>query len=437
MDGKERTSAASKAPAYRWLVFGLLAAAYFLVYFHRTSPAVVAVDLMADLKAGAALMGLLASAYFYPYALMQIPAGLLSDSWGPRRTITSFFILAGLASIAFGLVNTAGQATLARVAVGLGVSMLFVPTIKVMTFWFRPSEFSTVMGLLMAVGGLGVLSAAAPLAFLSSVLGWRGSFIAIGVVTLALALAIWIFVRNRPEDKGFPSLIEADAAHGAQEAIKLWPGVRMVIGSRSFWPVAIWFFFVCGVFFGFAGLWGGPFLMHVHGLSRAEAGGVLSMSAVGMVLGSPLLTFLSDRVFHSRKVILVAGAIMTVLLSGYLAFFPTAFNLVGLYIWVFLLSLSASASVVIAFTSTKELFPVSIAGTAVGLVNLFPFLGGAVWQVVVGLVLETQPKTGEIYTAAAYGRGFLVLFISALIGLAGSLALKDTLKGTKKVEAAL
>ena len=122
---------------YRWVVFSLLSLAYLMVYFHRTSPAVVAVDLMRDLETGGALIGFLGSAYFYPYALMQLPAGLLSDSWGPRRTITVFFLLAGAASIFFGLAQSVSWAILARVLVGLGVSMLFVPTMKVMTHWFK------------------------------------------------------------------------------------------------------------------------------------------------------------------------------------------------------------------------------------------------------------------------------------------------------------
>ncbi|MGC9327095.1 MAG: MFS transporter, partial [Candidatus Hinthialibacter sp.] len=116
---------------YRWLVFFLLAVGYLLVNFHRLCPAVVAVDLMDDLKAGGSMMGLLASAYFYPYALMQIPSGLLSDSWGPRKTITTFFILAGVSSIAFGFASTAGWAIAARVFVGIGVAMFFVPIMKI------------------------------------------------------------------------------------------------------------------------------------------------------------------------------------------------------------------------------------------------------------------------------------------------------------------
>ena len=59
---------------YRYLIFIILGTAYVLVFFHRMAPAVVAVDMMTDLKTSGALMGVLASAYFYPYGLMQIPA---------------------------------------------------------------------------------------------------------------------------------------------------------------------------------------------------------------------------------------------------------------------------------------------------------------------------------------------------------------------------
>ena len=88
---------------YRYLIFAVLGSAYILVFFHRMAPAVVAIDIMADLQTSGALMGILASAYFYPYGLMQIPAGLLSDSWGPRRSIALFFIIGAVGSILLGL----------------------------------------------------------------------------------------------------------------------------------------------------------------------------------------------------------------------------------------------------------------------------------------------------------------------------------------------
>ena len=158
--------------------------------------------MQADLKTSGALLGFLAAAYFYPYALMQLPSGLLSDSWGPRKTIVIFFALAGAASIFLGTVESLGLAIMARAFVGLGVAMLFVPTMKVLTNWFRTDEFARMAGMLLAVGGLGGYTASRPLAWLSELLGWRGSFVAIGAATLVVAIAIWFLVRNTPQEMG-------------------------------------------------------------------------------------------------------------------------------------------------------------------------------------------------------------------------------------------
>ena len=67
------------------------------------APAVVAIDMMSDLNAGAVLIGFLASGYFYPYAIMQLPTGILSDTWGARKTITLFFLIASIGSVVLGL----------------------------------------------------------------------------------------------------------------------------------------------------------------------------------------------------------------------------------------------------------------------------------------------------------------------------------------------
>src|SRR5512136_2976406 len=108
-----------KVLIYRWLVFWIMALAYVFVYFHRLCPAVVAVDLQKAFGASAGLMGILASAYFYPYALMQLPAGLLSDSIGPRKTVTVFLTIAGVGSLIFGMASEIGAAIAARVMVGI------------------------------------------------------------------------------------------------------------------------------------------------------------------------------------------------------------------------------------------------------------------------------------------------------------------------------
>lgn len=422
------TKASAKPPGYRWVVFGLLAFGYLLVYFHRLCPAVVAVDMQTDLATGGALLGFLAAAYFYPYALMQIPSGLLSDSWGPRKTITVFFTLAGAASIFLGLVESTGWAILARGLVGLGVAMLFVPTMKVLTHWFPTAQFARMTGILMAVGGIGAYSASRPLAWLSDQIGWRGSFVAIGATTLLMAALIGLLVRNSPQDMGLPAVNPPERDNTDESpAIGLARGMRMVLSSGAFWVLAAWFFFSFGIFFSFGGLWGGPYLMQVYGLDKAEAGNILGMLALAMIVGGPFLSWLSDKVFHSRKKVIVLASVVTLGLTILLAFFTADLNRPVLYLLCFLLGMFNSAVVVVAFTSVKELFPVAIAGTSVGLVNLFPFLGGAVAPPVLGAILESYGKTGAGYAAAAYAQAFRVYFFLALIALGLACLVTETM----------
>ena len=85
---------AVKVLRFRWLIFLILALAYFFVYFHRLALSVVANDLIKDLQTTASVMGFLGSVYFYCYAAMQLPAGLLSDSLGPRKSVALFLIIA-------------------------------------------------------------------------------------------------------------------------------------------------------------------------------------------------------------------------------------------------------------------------------------------------------------------------------------------------------
>jgi len=423
-----------RAARYKWLIFALLSMAYLLVIFHRLAPAVVAVDMMQDLHAGPALMGLLASAYFYPYALMQFPVGLLADSWGPRRTITTFFVVAGAGSVLLGMSSNITEAIVGRLLVGIGVAPVMVHTMKIMTRWFRLQDFTFVMGIFMAVGGAGALSASAPFAYLSDVLSWRWCFVAIGLFSLVVTAGIWTFVRNRPEEMGFqPPEKLAAAGHNQGTNVSLWQGIKIVLKSWRFWPLATWFFFTFGVSFTFGGLWGGPYLMHVYGLTKPEAGQVLAMIAVGVMLGSPFLSYAADHLITSRKVMLIGSSGIVLILNSILAFFPSGLNVPLLYLICFLFGIFGSAIVIIAFTMTKELFPLAIAGTATGLMNLFPFLGGSSMQVASGIVLQSYEGVQVTYSADAYGLGFLLFVGANVIALVATLLVKETsrpMKGT-------
>ena len=193
--------------------------------------------------------------------------------------------------------------------------------------------------------------------------------------------------------------------------------------------MAIWFFFDCGIFFGFGALWGGPYLMHVYGMTRAEAGTILSMIAWGMIIGSPPLGFLSDKLMKSRKKPFILCNIVLVITLAFLSIYPSGLPRIALYILFFVFSICASAVVILGFTITKELFPMEIAGTSTGLVNLFPFLGGAIFMPLLGRVLDAYPKsdTGG-YPLEAYAMLILILLGASVVSLVCTMLTKETFK---------
>ncbi len=415
--------------SYRWVIFLILAMGYAIVYFHRVAPAVVVPELTRSFRIKGVALGVLASAYFYPYALMQLPSGLLSDSLGPRKTVTAFTLIAAAGAILFGISPTFFTAILGRIMVGLGVSVLFIPTLKILANWFEEEEFAIVTGILMAIGGLGWLSAATPLALLTLWLGWRVTFIIIGLVSLVLALLTYLIVRDHPAELGVSDILKAEdttSSSSGEQKLPLLQGVKMVLSEKKFWPLAVWFFCTGGILFGFGGLWAGPYLMQVYNLSKTQTGNILMMIAVGMIVGSPMLGLLSEKVFHGRKLVLLISSstltgiwvLFVLLVDGLSVFF-----LYGLF---FLLGIFASGIVVIGFAAAKELFPTQIAGTSTGMVNLFPFAGGALFQPVIGLVLDYSGKLDNIYSIEAYRISFVGFLLAAILALISVLFMRET-----------
>jgi MFS family permease len=156
------------------------------------------------------------------------------------------------------------------------------------------------------------------------------------------------------------------------------------------------------------------------------------MLAIGMIVGSPLLSYVSNSVLRARKPVIVISSVIVLALTAVLAFFTPHIPLFGHYAICFGLGVFSSAVVVIGFTANKELFPVKMAGTATGLVNLFPFAGGAVFQPILGVALEDDGKIDGKFTLAGYETAFLILFLCAVVALIASFYIKETLLPEKK-----
>ena len=412
---------------YRWYIFLILAAQYLIVYFQRVAPAVVAQELIDAFEISGTSLGLLASAYFYPYALTQIPVGILSDSWGPKKTLIVFGSVASFGAVFFGLAPRFEFAFAARAFVGLGVSAVFVSAMRIFAEWYRGIELARISGAFMAIGGLGWFAATTPLALLSQAFGWRMSFIVTGAVSIVFTVMTWRVVEDRPAKKGLPGLVE-HAGNGIPVKRNVPGDLKVILQDRHFWSIATWFIVRGGALFGFFGLWAGPYLMDVYQLSKSSTGNILSMVAFAMIFLSPVIGHLSDKTLTSRKKVLVGTSILNSICWLIMLLFYKTLPVPALYVLFFLMGVTISSVGTIAIIATKELFPAEISGTSMGTMNIFPFIGGIIFQPLMGYVLDSAGKTQGMYPPSAYRMIIWLLFITSLIALASITRSKETLK---------
>ncbi|PKO94637.1 MAG: MFS transporter [Betaproteobacteria bacterium HGW-Betaproteobacteria-10] len=407
----------------RWLILGIVAISYVLSFFQRFAPAGIAQDLASAFEASAASLGILAATYFYVYTVMQVPTGILVDTLGPRRILALGGLVGGVGSMLFGFAPTLDVALFGRTMIGLGVSVTFIAMLKLIAVWFEEARFATLVGVCMLVGNLGSILAGAPLSALAQASGWRGVFIGVGALSMVLAALCWIIVRDRPSVIGEPE----SRAPKFDRTVVLG-SLLAVLRNRSTWPAVLVNTGTSGAFFTFAGLWTVPYLMQVHGMTRALAAAHLSLWFGGFALGCFFIGSVSDRLGRRKPVMIACTHLFAAIwliwwscitMPQWASF--SLFALLGL----------TTAGFSLTWACAKEVNPPLLSGTSTSVANMGGFLAGALLQPLVGWVMDLGWK-GEILSGARFydvdtwRHGVLVVTICAMMGAAASWWIRET-----------
>ncbi|MBI4755887.1 MAG: MFS transporter [Betaproteobacteria bacterium] len=396
--------------ALGWSIWGLGALLYLVGFYQRVAPAVITDRLMTEFSLGAAALGNLSAFYFYSYAAMQIPTGVLADRWGPRRLLVGGAAVATLGTAVFAAAPTLAWANGGRLLIGASVAVAFVSMLKLATRWFHARHFVLASGLALATGILGAVLAGVPLRILVEAFGWRAVMWGSAALTGLLCAAIWLRVRDDPAQMGYASHAPGHAGPGGAHR-SVGHDIAHVFGYRNTWLLLLTPFGVAGAMLTFGGLWGVPYLSQVYGLGKKEAAAITSAMLVAWAVGGPLLGALSQRM--GRRKPLYVGTTAVALAGWCLIAFLPPLPLPALVALLLVLGF-VSGSLIIGFAFTKESVPLHLAGTASGICNMGPLLGGAVLQPVVGLVLDARwngalEAGARIYDAGAWQAGFVVM----------------------------
>lgn len=406
-----RADSTGLLPLLGWLVGSLF---FFYAWILRVSPSVMVEELMRDFAVGGAIVGNLSALYFYGYAGMQIPVGLLLDRFGPRRLMTVAAGVVAVACLMFAWSDGLVGASMARFLIGAGCAFSLVGAMAVAGQWFPRERFALLAGLAMMFGMAGGVFGQAPLRVAVDATDWRTTMATVAVFGFGLMLAAWLFVRDRRRGSGGVGAV--------------FQGLRRVAANRETWLNAVAGLGSTGPLLAFAGLWGVPYLQAVHDIDRVTAGTVTSVTFIGWGIGAPLIGWFSDRI-GKRRSPLIAGMILSALSLVAILYLP-GIPLWGVGVLCFGIGFGGSAQIV-CFALVREHNLPQYSGTAIGMVNALVTGAGALFQPMIGWLLDLgwdglMVDGARVYATGAYNLAFGVLVAGCIVGILCAVAVRES-----------
>ncbi|MGH9414462.1 MAG: MFS transporter [Terriglobales bacterium] len=401
-----------------WIIWTIASVFYLVAYFIRVSPAVMTQDLMRAFNIGAASLGTLSAAYFYAYVAMQIPVGILVDTWGGRKLLVWGAVATAVGSVAFGISTHFSVAFLARALIGGATAVAWIVCLKLITHWFPSHRFAMMSGFTLMLGNLGALFAQVPLRLLVVRFAWRPVTIASGGVILIFAVLAFAWVRNDPSELGLASYASETVRQKPARSGRIL-GILDMFRYRNTWLILFAQGGLLGPVLAFAGLWGPAYLDARFHLNATKAAGVDSIMLLAFAIASPLMGYLSDRM-GARKPIYVGSAIIAAVC------WSAMFLINGLSLTTFVtlaaIASFCAASCILGFAFGKESVPEHHLGAVSGLMNMGNMFGVMLLQPAVGWILDRlwsgqMAHGARIYSAGAFRVAFSLAVAWALLSI--------------------
>jgi len=394
----------------------LLVVAGVVNYFDRIALSIANQAVSDELNLSAAQMGLLLSAFSLPYAIAQLPMGILLDRLGARVMLGAGLLLWSIAQLAGGFVQTLNQFFVARVLLGVGEAPQFPAGAKVFSEWYAIEERGRPTGIFVASTTIAPALAPPVLTGLLIAFGWRGMFIIMGVVGVLAAIGWYALYRDRrdvvlqPDEVDHLSGVNRSANDDNAMTTAEWRGL---FTKRTTWGMALGFMGVIYMVFLYV-TWLPAYLQQERGLSLAESGWVLMIPFIGGTLGQLSSGIVSDRLLArglkpiaSRKWPICIGLVFAAAFTVPAAYTPNlTMAIICLTCAMYFVNLASGGTWALVSVAAPRRLVASLGS----IVNFGGYLAGAAAPLITGIVVD---QTGSFVNA---------LLISAAVALAGALA---------------
>jgi MFS family permease len=387
----------------RALVLALLALAcgHMLSTLLRTIPA-ISLDLMAaDFHLEPQALASLTSIYPFAFAAAQIPVGAAMDRFGVRPVSLSLLAGTVIGSVVAGFATGPASFALGQLLLGISTSGMLMCPMTLAAKNLSAARFGLWSGAILSIGNIGMLLSSSPLAFVVDHWGWRAGFWISAGLGVVVALAVFALVPRQ----------EAAHADRSSPLAQMTEVIRLGLSRQLRGLIAVALVSLAASLV-LRGLWGGPWLMEIKGLSRIEAGNELGLFTLALIVGPLLIGILDRNVGHRREVLAAAhfvAVLALVLMAAGAPHFPVS-DLFGVAVMpaqydavLFVLIGIAVSAQPLLYGMTRQMVDAQNTGKALSAINLAFFLGAALMQSSTGVV------------AAVYGLPAVLLYMAAAL----------------------
>lgn len=407
-------------------MLGLLFVCVVINYMDRANVSVAGTAISASLGFTPVQLGYLFSAFGWTYAALQIPGGILANAYRPRPLYSLSLLTWSGFTLAQGFVGGLTSLIGLRLATGATEAPAYPINNRVVTAWFPENERASAIAIYTSGQYVGLALLAPAMSYVLTVLGWRGLFIATGLVGIVWS-GLWYWLYRDPHSHPRVNAAELDAMvrggalveTGRTDKSKTafdWSRLGEVFKHRKLWGIYLGQFSVTSTLWFFL-TWFPTYLEKYRGIAVMKTGLLASVPFLAAFVGILSSGFLSDHLSRrgasagvARKIPMIAGLALSMTIVG--ANFVESTSAV-----IFFMSLAffGNGMASIAWVFVSLLAPKHLIGLTGGVFNFFGNLAGIVVPTVIGYLI----RGGSFAPALAFVGALALIGIASYLFLVG------------------
>lgn len=344
-----------------WVVCLTAGLFFFYEYIQMNMFNVISAPFMTSFHLSAQLMGFVDSFYFSANVIFLFIAGYLLDHFSIRRVILTAMMCCVVGTFLISVSCYASLAMVFRFLTGIGSAFCFLSCIRLATHWFPEKKIGLVIGVILTEAMLGGIVSQGPLTILVGHFGWRSALMMDAFLGLLLWCVLFAVVRDRPDDA---CVSEQDKTHSV---MSYWHGFRQAFLRSYNWLAALYTGLINLPMALLGGLWGITYLVARFHVSSIQASWATTCLFVGMMLGSPVAGWLSDRVRSQSRLMSMGSWLMVAVLLVFLK--VPMWSYAALILLFFVIGF-LSGFQVISYPLVAQASPIAVVAMSVSAVNI-------------------------------------------------------------------